>query len=32
MMARPISPDFGQDRIRAIFAAPGAIYWPSDDF
>lgn len=32
MMALPIATDFDMDRIQGIFVAPGAIYWPSDDF
>jgi GNAT superfamily N-acetyltransferase len=32
MLTRPVAPDFDQAIIDAAFAAPGAIYWPSDDF
>src|SRR5262249_2099832 len=32
IMARRISPIFGEDYLDAIFAAPGAIYWGIDHF
>ena len=32
MMVRPIERGLDHDRIVAVFRAPGAIYWPSDDF
>ena len=32
MMVKPVGLGFGPAEIDAIFAAPGAISWPSDDF
>ena len=32
MMARPIAPNFTEDHLEAIFAAPGAISWDCDHY